>query len=154
MQEWRTSKAKKKLKKDLENGVILLDARLKGPRDVYEMVDRPEFRSFPYKNFRTNLWRLRNQIQAKNERTTSEMIALTQDRLLHPTASHNHRGEPRWAGSIAKTLLQKDMDEKKHEMMKPNDLYATRDVSTTNILSRHFASISTKKREHESFKST
>jgi hypothetical protein len=95
-----------------------------GPQDVY--VQRPEFTEFAYERFRNNLLYLRKDITAKMALASSDSAALANDRSIHPKRAANHRGEPRWEGSEAERLLRLDMDEGKHQRMKPRELYQTR----------------------------
>ena len=59
--EWKDSAAKEQLKQDLLDGTIPLDSSEMGPRAVYELENRPEFRKFVYEKFRTNLNSLRKR---------------------------------------------------------------------------------------------
>ena len=128
---WQNSKAKKLLEKDLISGAIPLDRSDMEPSDVY--LQRPEFADIEYGRFRARLLALRNQIKEKNDHAASDSASLTRDRHIHPKASHNHRGEPRWEGSETERLLRLDMDEGKHENMKPIDLYQTREEYYDNF---------------------
>jgi hypothetical protein len=47
--------------------------------------------------------------------------------LIHPVASFNQLGAPRWDGSSAQTLLNADIDDGKHTRMKPQVLHGTRE---------------------------
>jgi hypothetical protein len=96
------------------------------PRVVH--LQRPEFADFKISHFRDCLRDLRRQIIEKNNSAASDSAALARDRLIYPKATHNHRGEPQWDGdgSKAEQLLRKDMDEGKHDIMKPMDLYESR----------------------------
>jgi hypothetical protein len=95
------------------------------PRDAY--LHRPEFAEFDgYANFPSRLRGARQQIASKNNRASSDSAALAHDRKIYPKAASNHRGEPRWEGSEAERLLRKDMDEGKHNQMRPELLYYTR----------------------------
>lgn len=60
--------------------------------------------------------------------------AMVHDRLLFPAPTHNHRGEPRWAGSEAETCLKLDIDEQKHEMIVPLQLYFKVEQPTMKIM--------------------
>jgi len=121
---WMNSKAKKLLLEDLLSRKIPLDTKGMGPRKVYNQ--RPEFAEFEYGRFRDRLRDLRRTALNKKEQATSESAALAHDRRIHPKATHNYRGEPRWEGSAAERLLRLDMDAKKHERMKPSELHCSR----------------------------
>ena len=122
--EWKNSKAKKLLWKDLMNEDIPLDAHEMSPEDVY--LQRPEFSDFPYEQFRDRLNYLRKRIIEDKKLSASDSAALAHDRRIHPKKATNHRGEPRWEGSEAERLLKLDMDNKKHEVMKPKKLHQSR----------------------------
>jgi hypothetical protein len=94
------------------------------PRVVY--AQRPEFATFEYTQFRDRLGALRRQIIEKKDRSITDSAALAHDRQIHPDATHNHRGEPRWEGSEAERLLRLDMDEDKHKSMKPKNVFLSR----------------------------
>ena len=80
-----------------------------------------------FKKFPSRLRSARQQgIQKKGSRAVSENAAFEHDRLLFPPATHNQRGEPRWHGSPAESLLKHDVAEKRHEKMAPQLLRETR----------------------------
>jgi len=97
-----------------------------GPQEVY--IQWPEFAEVEYERFRDRLRDLRRAVSLKNNRSASDSAALAHDRLIHPVAAHNHRGEPRWEGSEAQRLLKVDMDNDMHKLMVPEALHHTRQV--------------------------
>lgn len=107
--EWKDSAAKEQLKQDLLDGTIPLDSSEMGPRAVYELENRPEFRKFVYEKFRTNLNSLRKSIREKRDGAASDSVALARDLRLKPRPTKNHRGEPRWEGSTAQKLMRDDV---------------------------------------------
>ena len=122
--DWKSSKAKQLLEKDLKEGTIPLTSAEMSPKIVYHQ--REEFRQFDYEHFRNRLNDLRKRIRDKNNRASAESAALAHDRRIHPKATHNHRGEPRWEGSDAERLLRLDMDQGMHKIMKPQELWSSR----------------------------
>ena len=124
-ERWENSEAKRILERDLHNGTIPLTSEEMAPRVVYNLPDRPEFRKWPQDRFQNNLQNLREAIRCKKETTKWEEEALAEDQKLHPKPTHNYQGEPRWVGSDAEHLLQEDMDNGKHETMKPQKLWYT-----------------------------
>jgi len=122
--EWKDSLAKRLLWKDLFNGDIPLYSDEMGPQEVY--LQRPEFSDFAYEKFRDHLNDLRKKVIEDKERAISDSAALAHDRQIFPKKPTNHRGEPRWEGSEAERLLHVNMDNKKHEVMAPKELYQTR----------------------------
>jgi hypothetical protein len=121
---WQNSEAKKLLEKDLISGTIPLYSGEMEPKVVY--AQRPEFAGFKYKHFPNRLRALRRQIIEKKDLSMSDSAALPHDRRIHPKATHNHRGEPRWEGSEAERLLKLDIEEDKHKGMEPKDFYLSR----------------------------
>lgn len=139
---WHTSEAKKLLENDLISGTIPLHNGDGGmePKDVY--LQRPEeFAEFTYEYFRDRLRAIRNQISEKKSLASTDSIALSNDRRIHPKSTHNSWGEPRWDGSIAEQLLKLDVSEGRHMTMKPQDLYQSRPEYCNNyplsVLRKH-----------------
>jgi hypothetical protein len=125
--KWQGSQARKLLVDDLVSGHVPIKSKGDGgmkPQDVYNM--RSEFREFPYDKFRDHLRCLRRQICEKKEAALSDSAALANDETIHPKKLKNHRGELRWEGSMAQQLLRLDMDDGKHQIMKPENLYNSR----------------------------
>jgi c-di-AMP phosphodiesterase-like protein len=91
------------------------------------LPDRPQFRLFEYENFVTNLRNLRKSIKALDEHSASDFRALTHDRVIHPVAAFNQKGEAVWDGSSAQTWLNTDIDDGKHTTMEPKVLHRTRE---------------------------
>ena len=127
---WGTSEAKELLEKDLRSGRIPLERSKEWTiKRVYDLPDRPQFRLFEYKRFVGNLRNLRNRIKELSQDATVAALALAHDRLIHPVAALNHQqgGATRWEGSVAQKWLNEDIDQGKHETMKPQQLWATRE---------------------------
>jgi hypothetical protein len=123
---WRNSKALECLQRLVASGEI--DAILT-PKQVWDRfcVPQPEFSGFHYnKNFPSRLRAIQQKHVEKCRRAEASSAALAHDRLLFPAPAHNHRGEPRWQGSEAERLLKLDVAEKKHQTMKPRQLYEAR----------------------------
>jgi hypothetical protein len=125
-QRWRDSDAQKLLRQLLATGMIP-ESGMK-PKDIWDNIcsSRPEFAGFHFKNFPSRLRSARQQGIQKGSRAVSENAAFEHDRLLFPPATHNQRGEPRWHGSPAESLLKHDVAEKRHEKMAPQLLRETR----------------------------
>jgi hypothetical protein len=122
---WRNSKAKKLLEEDIKHGRIPLDHNM-DPHHVY--LQRPEFAEFEYARFRARLRDLRTVIIDKVDCAASDSAALAHDRqtACYPKPTHNHQGKLRWEGGEAERLLHLDMDDNKHNRMKPEMLHITR----------------------------
>lgn len=129
--EWRNSKAR-----DYLYG-LLKDKRIPGrhdikPKQVFEeyCISRPEFKHFQdYKalGFASKLMYLRNKLDERTGRAQEDAEALAHDRLIFPPHTEDTKGRPVWAGSRSQELLRKDIAEGKHNVMKPKDLYETRE---------------------------
>lgn len=123
---WKNSNAQKCLQNLVASGEIDM---ILTPKQVWDRVchPRPEFSEFQYnRNFATRLRAIQQKHVEQCQRAQVSSAALTRDRLLFPAPARNHRGEPRWQGSEAERFLKLDVAEKKHEMMKPRQLYETR----------------------------
>jgi hypothetical protein len=94
------------------------------PKIIYNLPDRPQFWLYVYKHVWNNLLTLRNHIKAEKKAADTASLALTHDWVISPLGAVNDQqgGVPRWAGSLAQTWLNADIDEGKHETMKPNQL--------------------------------
>ena len=123
---WRDSDAQKLLRQLLATGMIP-ESGMK-PKDIWDNIcsSRPEFAGFHFKKFPSRLRSARQQAFKKGQRAVNENAAFEHDRLLFPPPTHNQRGEPRWHGSQAESLLKHDVAEKRHETMAPQLLHKTR----------------------------
>jgi len=123
---WRNSKALECLQRLVASGEI--DVILT-PKQVWDRfcILQPEFSGFRYnKNFPSRLRAIQQRHAEKCRRADASSAALAHDHLIFPSPAHNHRGEPRWQGSEAERFLKLDVAEKKHETMKPRQLYEAR----------------------------
>jgi len=73
--------------------------------------------------FKGRLYACRKLVKENKGRAATELELLRQDRAALPPSSHNHRGEPRWEGSLAQFFLKQDVKNKHHETMSRNDFY-------------------------------
>jgi len=121
--DWQYSQAKKLLVFDLTNGTIPLYSSVMGPQEVYQLC--PEFKQYEFNCFRDRLWDLCKKLSEKNDHSASDSMALAHHCRIHPTPTHNHRGEPWWEGSKSEQLLKLDIDHNKQQAMEPKDLFAT-----------------------------
>ena len=119
---WVTSKAKKLLRKDIieKRVTIAMD-----PLVVHGM--RNEFKEYELKNFKTNLKNLHLTIQKEQRRADMDSDAHAYDLSIHPPILQTPSGYPQWQGSEAARLLKLDIEDEKHESMKPSDLHNTKD---------------------------
>jgi len=119
---WKGSLAKTILKKDIADGAT---DGLK-PAAVYN--SRPEYMSTRKVKFSGCLRYMQQQHQKSLASSNKDKIAYDCDRASHAASAVNHRGEPRWDGSLAQAQLCIDMDCNKHETMKPSELWASNEV--------------------------
>lgn len=121
---WNKSEAKRLLEQDLASGIIPVNGGEMGSREVY--ASRSEYAAFPIDVFTRRLASLRSIARGQNARRASDTAALMHDLQLHPQATHNSNGIPRWEGSDAERLLKDDITNGLHTQMTPLALYTTR----------------------------
>lgn len=126
-ESWGNSKGKRLLLGDIRAGRIPDDMHWK---TAFE--SRPEFNvcPSPKKNpeelFSARLRGARDYIKGKNERSSRELALFQQDRVTHPPAAFNHRGEPRWPNSPAEMLLKQDVANNLHLQLTRTQFYLSR----------------------------
>jgi hypothetical protein len=96
------------------------------PRAVYRL--RPEYQEHEYEQFRDRLNDYRKKTKEKKIRSQEDFEAMQQDRQIHPTATHDHRGGPRWEGSEAQKLLREDVKTGTDRTMTPLELWASKEA--------------------------
>ena len=100
------------------------------PEDVWSKCSNmPQFQLRGIKfndTFKRQLRDLRKLVKRDKNRAEEDMNEVRRALRNHPPPSHNHRGEPQWNGSEAKTLLKADIAEGKHLIMKPGELQLTK----------------------------
>ena len=120
---WRTSEAKKALFLLLENDHDG-DLHAKDPKDVQKLSHL--FQAYEYANFKTNLKNLKASIAKDKGATKKDEEIFLHDRSVIQSKENCDRGYPRWSISQAKRSLRKDIQDKKHENIKPKQLWKTR----------------------------
>jgi len=138
---WGNSDGKRLLKQDIRSGNI--------PEDMHwktAFQRRPEFNVFPSPKktpeelFSSRLRSARKLIKEKNDRSSRELALLQQDRAVLPPPATNHRGEPRWEGSVAQMLLKQDVGNNSHQQLSRKQFYLSRpeyQVYPMRIISGH-----------------
>ena len=91
------------------------------PKDVYAL--QPEFSEIKYVNFRTNFANLKKSIRKNRERAESDEAGYLNDIAIYPLAKDT---PGYWDGSEAQRLLKLDINNKRHEQMKPKYLWLSR----------------------------
>lgn len=105
--------AKEKLTKEIVDGNLPHDIH---PKAVRQLDD--SYKNVPEQNFEQNLNELRKRLANFKFYSELDDKALRSDRLYYPEKAEN-----RWAGSEAERLLKIDIDDGRHERMKPKELY-------------------------------
>lgn len=129
--DWKKSKAKEMLKKDIMDGVVTDEL---DPKHVYDMRD--EYKNYEYKNFKVNLQNLSSSI--RNQKQAAVNSAAAYDGFLHhaqlqkqitvaPCVVPKNRTYPKWIESEAPLLIVTDIRNGKDKEMKPKDLWLTRE---------------------------
>ena len=127
--DWSKSKARDYLCGLILSGKLPDRKKIK-PKAVFQdyCKNRPEFKHFQdYKalKFAEKLLRLRNQLEAKADRSKEDDAAFKHDREIFPPRTEDTKGRPVWAGSKAQELLRQDIIDGKHKEKKPKYLYET-----------------------------
>lgn len=91
------------------------------PQDVWAM--QPEFVAVKYENFRNNFANMKRKIRENRERADIDEAGFLHDLAIYPLA-RDCQGY--WDGSDAQELLRLDIENKRHEQMKPELLWITR----------------------------
>jgi hypothetical protein len=121
-QKWATSEAKRLLRDAIIAGTVKRG-------DAAEQVHKSnsEYTKWPIKNFKTNMNNLFDAIALDYKRMTEDCISYGKDlEIIMEYRRHNPLPQIPWHKSEAKTLLEKDMNNKKHIDMKPQELYESR----------------------------
>lgn len=122
-EKWRQKNpARIQMKWDVADGIITANmdfATAKTKRALYGKMTDDQFKS--------RLTGMRTIVKKALERANEDEAALEADLILRPRKTTNHRGEPEWHSSDAKSLLCTDMDAKLHEKMSPMELWESRE---------------------------
>lgn len=154
--EWKNSEARNFL-----YGLLIrneLPGRLDiTPREVFDNYckNRLEFRLFQdYQalNFANKLRNLRDKVEVKSTRASEDAQFLAHDRLIFPPSTEDTKAQPWWPESEAQALLRQDINDKKHENLRPKELYETREEYYSNysldfFRNKIYQEIKAKKRE-------
>ena len=128
--DWSKSLSRQLVLGDLENGVISLD-ETDSAEELYYLhyIHTNEFQleKVLFPQFKEHLKDHQVQVKKRQEAVQWEMAALAHDKALFPTRTHNDRGEKKFYLTEAYPLLAQDILEKKHEIMTPSELKASRD---------------------------
>ena len=120
---WKTSKSKALLREGLLTKTITAKMQ---PRQVFDLNPH-EHSKWNYSNWCSNLRSLRASVDRDRQRMTNDVVSYGKDlALVQQRRAPN--GQTPWHRSEAYRRLQVDIDSKKHENMKPRQLYMTQDV--------------------------
>lgn len=120
-ESWKNSAAKQLLKDDIINGVVKEGMK---PKEVYTMHD--EYKKWPQKNFGANLRSLRKKIDKDKEHMAEDEAAYRHDLQLLKKLRQNDSVDVPWHRSEASALLKQDVRDGRHKVMKPIELYHSR----------------------------
>ena len=125
--DWKNSAAREILMEDLEPHGWLYENN-DDAVVIYEVYKhlQSEFADVSFDQFEARLKAARQQCAIRRARSREELMALEHDRRLHPRNTHNERGERVFDMDPAKLLLREDVNNKVHERMKPQELWASR----------------------------
>ena len=76
--------------------------------------------------FTDRLRAVKNDFVRKADRRERDREAFEIFRKNHPVPTHNHRGKPRWEGSVVQKLLKQDMEAGLHVKMSPKQFWESR----------------------------
>jgi len=116
--DWAKHPAKAFLVEAFKSGTIPLQY---DPALVWEnhCKDNNCFKEMKFDDaFKRRLKSVAKNYEAKVERCKADRKAFENFRAKHPVKTHNHRGEPRWEGSVAQGLLKQDIQDGKYEQYK------------------------------------
>ena len=106
VKDWRTSEAKKQLKKLIEDGVV---TRQSDPIHVYTHMCDGIFTNYKLENFKTNLKNLLKKGEEKKMNVARDAAAFANDLAIVGRPATSPRGGPVWHRSEAKRLLEDDV---------------------------------------------
>jgi hypothetical protein len=118
---WEKSESKALLRTGLLTGEITPDMQ---PRQIFALHPE-EHGKWGYNNWTGNLRTLRSAIARDKDRMKNDVTAFASD--LSIVRSTRVGGEAVWHHTTAPQLLAKDVDEGKHLIMSPSELYETQD---------------------------
>jgi hypothetical protein len=123
--KWATSEAKRLLRDSIIAGIVK-----RGDKAVEVHKSNPEYQKWDIANFKTNMKNLIEAIALDYKRMAEDcrgyghdLEVLTEYRRNNPTIQEHITP---WHKSIAKKLLEDDMNNNKHLEMQPIELYETR----------------------------
>jgi hypothetical protein len=120
---WNKSEARSLLKRDIING------RVTKSTDIDSLWESSVlYQQYSKNNFKANFRSLLASIEKYQERAERDNAALEHDRRLHPRGTTTSNGEPFWDGSLAQSLLKRDVANGLHQEMQPRDLWTSRDA--------------------------
>jgi hypothetical protein len=117
---WKTSKAKETLKVLLESDA---DGEIHSMDAAAVQMLSSLFEDYSKTNFRTNLRNLKESIRTEKAAVKSDEEFLLRDKVIVESKEMYY---PPWEKSEAKRFLRKDVQDKKHEHIKPKQLRETR----------------------------
>jgi hypothetical protein len=124
---WRNCTARAVLLRDLEPGGPLVGMDHVPANEVFEFYKgQPGFEQVVFNQFKERLADHRKQASRDRKYAERDSEACRVDRLVHPRATKNPRGELVFDIHSAKRLLRMDVANGIHKIMSPSELQATR----------------------------
>ena len=124
--DWRNSESRSILLLDLESGVLPLDITAQEAWEIYALEPVFIVEGVVFDQFKARLAGHRKQVRRDHAQRQHEEAALVHDRQLYPRAFVNHRAEPVFDMSEAKTFLEQDVECGKPQTMTMSALHHSR----------------------------
>ena len=84
------------------------------------------FQQYPFKNFKSNINRLKERIADNKRHVEANEANLRHDQSIIPLKMVMTRGDPQWDQHNARKHLKNNIAAKKHEIIKPRELWRSR----------------------------
>jgi len=127
--EWKDSKAKKLLYKDIKEGRVPLDAKEDGNnkmelKDIYSM--HAEYAEYDYAKFSSRVSSVRGTVKNNTIRAIDDQHAFDLYVEINPVSYFSHNGCIQWQGSDSQRLLRQDIDDGMLQTMGKMELWQER----------------------------
>lgn len=120
---WQYSHAKEILVQEIFEGKVTEQSNFDL---VYD--SNVEYQRYKRTNFKRNMKSLMKSLQSKEERAHFDGAAIAHDETLFPRPALTSGGYPFWDTSVAKTLLEKDVDDGLDLQFEPIDLWNSQEA--------------------------
>lgn len=120
---WNKSEAKALLKRDIIAGKVTKSTNIDSLWESSVL-----YKQYKKGNFKTNVRALLNSVEKYQERASRDHSAMKQDFKNFPRPSTTSSGEPIWDGSLAQSMLKRDVATGLHQDMSPKDFWKYREA--------------------------